>query len=63
MTGLHQPECNYCGKPKSRVRQFMRSENTNVAICDECVGICLTMIAKEDHKLFEQILEQARSSD
>lgn len=63
MTDLRQPECNYCGKPKSRVRQFIRSENANAAICDECVGICLAMIAKENLKLFEYMVEQARSTD
>ena len=63
MTDLRGSECNFCGKPKSRVRQFIRSEYTSIAISGECVGICLSMIGKEDHKLFEQMVEQARSSD
>jgi ATP-dependent protease Clp ATPase subunit len=60
---LLDPECNFCGKPKSRVRRFIRAENADVAICDECVGLCLTLIGLEDRKLFDQMVEEARPSN
>ncbi len=38
-------KCSFCGKPQSRVRKLIAGPG--VYICDECVGICTTILDEE----------------
>lgn len=37
--------CSFCGKTKDKVEKII--EGPSVAICDECVELCSTIIAEE----------------
>ena len=38
-------KCSFCGKPQSRVRKLIAGPN--VYICDECIGVCTTILDDE----------------
>ena len=41
-------KCSFCGKPQSRVRKLIAGPN--VYICDECIGVCTSILDDElDH--------------
>ena len=35
-------KCSFCGKPQSRVRKLIAGPN--VYICDECIGVCTSIL-------------------
>ena len=37
--------CSFCGKPQSRVRKLIAGPN--VYICDECIGVCTSILDDE----------------
>ena len=38
-------KCSFCGKPQSRVRKLIAGPN--VYICDECIGVCTSILDDE----------------
>ncbi len=38
-------KCSFCGKPQSRVRKLIAGPG--VYICDECIGVCTTILDEE----------------
>lgn len=40
--------CSFCGKSQDMVRKLIAGPN-NVYICDECTGLCLSIIEEEDY--------------
>ena len=38
-------KCSFCGKPQSRVRKLIAGPN--VYICDECIGVCTSILEDE----------------
>lgn len=57
--------CGFCGKSQAQVKKLITGTGPSAGarICDECVALCLTIIAIEDRRLFDQIVEEAKPSD
>ena len=39
-----EPSCSFCGKTRSEVKTLV--SGPDVSICDECVGLCVEIIAE-----------------
>ena len=60
--------CNFCGKRKTDVRKLMigivmhrDGQPIHNSICDECLGVQMTVVAFLNRDLFEQLVEKARA--
>lgn len=40
--------CSFCGKPRDRVRKIIAGPG--VYICNECVELCVEIMAEEDRR-------------
>ncbi len=40
--------CAFCGKTRREVAHLVVSEAGRVTICNECVELCVTLLAKKD---------------
>jgi len=38
--------CSFCGKPRSQVASLVAGPTPDVAICNECVGLCADIVAE-----------------
>jgi ClpX C4-type zinc finger len=69
MTAPSLPSCcSFCGKRKSEVRKLMigivmtrDGESVQNSICDECLGVQMTVVAFLDRALFDQLVQTARA--
>ena len=59
--------CDFCGKSQGEVKRLIagagvsrqgRSGRAN--ICDECISICMVVMAQTDREWFEKQVDQAR---
>jgi hypothetical protein len=60
--------CSFCGKRKSEVRKLMigvvmtrDGESVQNSICDECLGVQMTVVAFLDRDLFDKLVQNARA--
>jgi hypothetical protein len=60
--------CSFCGKKKTDIRKLMigivmtrDGEKIQNSICDECLGVQMTVVAFLDRGLFEQLVATARA--
>jgi uncharacterized protein (DUF169 family) len=60
--------CSFCGKAKADVRKMMiglvmtrSGRKIHNGICDECLGVQMTVVAFLDRDLFEQLVRDARA--
>ncbi len=60
--------CRFCGKQKTAVRNLMiglvlrrEGEAFPSSICDECLGVLMTVVAHLDRRLFERLVDAARA--
>ncbi len=60
--------CSFCAKRKSEVRNLMigilitrEDITTRNSICDECLGVQMTVVAFLNRPLFEQLVATARA--
>src|SRR5690348_414031 len=42
--------CSFCGRTRRETRAFVASSITDVMICDECLGLCCSVLAKMAHR-------------
>jgi ClpX C4-type zinc finger len=69
MTGPSTPSrCSFCGKLKSEVRKLMigvvmtrDGQSVQNNICDECLGVQMTVVAFLDRDLFDRLVQNARA--
>jgi hypothetical protein len=68
MTSL-PTKCGFCGKQKNEAKKLMiglavnwEGEQFQNCICDECLGIQMTVLADLDRDLFEGLVETARGN-
>jgi hypothetical protein len=40
--------CSFCGKPSGAVRKLIAGPTPAVAICNECVALCVEINAEQD---------------
>jgi hypothetical protein len=40
--------CSFCGKPRAAVRRLIAGPTPAVAICNECVALCVEINAEQD---------------
>ena len=45
----NEVRCSFCGKPQSQAKRLI--SGNGVYICDECVELCMDIIADEDSHL------------
>jgi ATP-dependent protease Clp ATPase subunit len=63
MADLRDPECSFCGKPQSQIKKLLCRAGTDIAICNECVCLCMIAIGHEDRELFDEIVSEAKPSN
>lgn len=52
-------KCAFCSKNASAVNKLIAANNAS--ICDECVMLCVSIIAEGDAKRFDALIKQVRS--
>jgi len=64
----HISTCSFCGKAKADVRNMMiglvmtrDGKKIHNGICDECLGVQMTVVAFLNRGLFEQLVQSARA--
>ena len=45
-----EERCSFCGKPSSMVGELFEGPGGNVRICDQCIGVCNIMMARESER-------------
>jgi ATP-dependent protease Clp ATPase subunit len=50
--------CSFCDKDNSQVKNLFTTHK-RVAICNECVEMCLAVIRSHDQALFDEIVAYA----
>jgi ATP-dependent protease Clp ATPase subunit len=40
--------CSFCGRPRASVRNLIAGPTPEVAICNECVELCVEINAEQD---------------
>ncbi|MDP9675225.1 hypothetical protein J2W97_001208 [Paenibacillus jamilae] len=44
----YELHCSFCGKSQDQVNRMVAAKN--VCICNECIGVCVEIIAEDEHK-------------
>lgn len=55
------PTCSFCGKAQKEVKRII--VGPGVYICDLCVGVCATIISREENKTAPHLGVFTRSAD
>jgi ATP-dependent Clp protease ATP-binding subunit ClpX len=48
-----EKHCSFCGKPASRVRQLIEGLEPDTYICDDCVGVCNSILKIESRASYK----------
>jgi ATP-dependent Clp protease ATP-binding subunit ClpX len=54
-----QLKCAFCSKGASEVNKLIAANTAS--ICDECVMLCVSIVAEGDAKRFDALIKQVRS--
>jgi ATP-dependent protease Clp ATPase subunit len=59
--------CDFCGKPRDQVKQLIAGHRlapegrlARVGICDECISLCMSVMARKDRVWFDEQVEKAK---
>jgi ATP-dependent protease Clp ATPase subunit len=52
------PTCDFCEVPRAKTLKLI--VGADASICDECIALCMTLMAHENREWFEKRVEAAR---